>query len=202
MINRRNFVGGAALAAALAQARAARSHDTASLSLARLPLVIVDERHPESRAFAMSLARRGAALLPLADGDVTAVWLGELSRAWQAGPVAVAGLTRPPALFVLEQLALSHGLRVVMHAEHTIGAGDVRHQVLGCAAGASPPDPRELQLLGAAWPSGMAALVASWSGLPRASDVGTSCAGLAPAPVEGTALLASWIIAPVSTSRS
>jgi hypothetical protein len=197
MINRRNFVRGAALATALAQTLPARAKRVGDL-----PWVLVDARHVESRLFAASLERRGAKVLSLADGDVTQVWREELSQAWSRGPITLAGLTRPDALFVLEHLAWGHGLRVVLHAEHLIGAGSPHHQILGCARGAAVPGIRELGLLGPAWPAAVATAVADLRGHRDAAPAGPSCSGLAPEAPAGSSLLASWVIAPVRTSRS
>jgi hypothetical protein len=208
MINRRNFVQGAALAAALARTPPARAHAT----VASISWVLADPRHGESRAFAASLVRRGAARLELAQGDVTPAWVGALSSAWKSRPCAIAGITRPDALFVLEQLAWSHGLRVVLHAEHLIGAAaGPRHEVLRCVThatgqatgGATSLGARALALAGTAWPTEVAGVAAAWSRRPvAASAAGPSSCALAPEPPAGAVLLASWIIAPVRTSRS
>jgi hypothetical protein len=191
MINRREFVGGAVLAVSLGQAvpAQARSSD--------IEWVIGDERHPEARLFAAGVGRQGARPLSIIDGDVTALWLDHLSKSWSQRPAAVAGLTRPEALFVLEQLAFSHGLRVVMHAEHLVAEGmPTRHQVLRCPGGAARLDMDRLRHQGAAWPAVTAAAVAGWTGA-GALRPGPSCSGLAPVPPSGAVCLASWIIAPV-----
>jgi hypothetical protein len=108
----------------------------------------------------------------------------------------VAGLTRAPALFVLEQLAWSHGLRVVYHAEHVVnGEHGTKHAVLrGAAAGRAAS---HLAHRGPLWPSLAADAVADHIANPQRGAVGYSGAGLQPVLPEGSVLLTSWVIAAV-----
>jgi hypothetical protein len=46
-------------------------------------------------------------------GDPTAAWLELLDPLWRNGPATVAGMTSPSALFCIEQMAHSHGMRVI-----------------------------------------------------------------------------------------
>lgn len=75
--------------------------------------ILVDERFPESEAFAgVAPSVRGAAVLRFR-GDLTEIWMHDLDGLWKARPAAIAGVTGRDALFVLEQLARGPGLRVV-----------------------------------------------------------------------------------------
>jgi hypothetical protein len=191
MSNRREFLQGATLTALpLAAGLSYQAGADVRAPLA-LGAVLIDERHAESRAFGTRLAARGAAVRAVRDGDVTQLWLNEIGPAWRHGPVAVAGLTRRPVLFCLEQLAWQHNLRVVFHAEHIVEAGSVRHEVFRCSARAVP----ELARLGSRWPHEVADFLAT----PRQPHPqvrgGPSCAGLEPALAPGAELLTSWLIA-------
>jgi hypothetical protein len=179
MADRRDFLRYAALSAvplanglglAVANAVPARSP---------IRIVVVDGRHAASLAFGARLAATGAMLHTLNDGDVTDLWLDVLRPAWSQAPQPVAGLTRLPALFVLEQLAWSRGLRVVHHAEHMVPTGG-----------------------GDAFPAASAERIAADAaragnaGLRRPVPLATA-AGLHPAVPPGRELLASFLLAPV-----
>ena len=158
--------------------------------------VVVDSRHAECRAFGASLAEAGATVHALADGDATDLWQRTLGPAWSDAPVAVAGLTRAPALFILEQLAWSHGLRVVFHAEHVVsGTAPAAHHILrGPAAG---PSAGQLDRFDSLWPDRIADLVAAFAPPPAATGrPGPTSSGLLPSLPAGSELLTSWIIAP------
>lgn len=158
--------------------------------------VVVDSRHAECRAFGASLAEAGAAVHALADGDATDLWLRTLAPAWSDSPVAVAGLTRAPALFILEQLAWSHGLRVVYHAEHVVSAAApaVHHILRASATGVCAG---QLDRFDSLWPDRVADLVAAFAPAPAAAGrPGPTLAGLLPSLPAGSELLTSWIIAP------
>jgi hypothetical protein len=121
------------------------------------------------------LAARGAAVHAVTDGDVTALWLSTIGPAWRNAPVAVAGLTRPPVLFCLEQLAWSQGLRVIFHDEHMVTRAQGAH---------------------ATWARLMAEIVTTHGAAPTARYAGPTSSGLAPAATRDAQLLTSWIIAP------
>ena len=133
--------------------------------------VLVDDRHAEARLFGSILGARGAAVHAVPDGDVTSLWLSTIAPAWRRGPVAIAGLTRPPVLFCLEQLAWSQGLRVTFHVEHLV-------------------TPLAAQT---AWAETMADIVTMRA--TPARFAGPTSAGLAPAPTQDAQVLTSWIIA-------
>jgi hypothetical protein len=137
--------------------------------------VLVDDRHAEARLFGSILGARGAAVRSVTDGDVTTLWLSTIAPAWRRSPVAIAGLTRPPVLFCLEQLAWSQGLRVIFHDEHLVTPGQAAH---------------------AAWAGTVADIITLHGATPSARYAGPTTAGLAPAPTRDAQLLTSWIIAP------
>jgi hypothetical protein len=56
------------------------------------------------------------------DGDVTALWFHDLDLRWQQGPAAIAGVTRPGALFCLDLLARDRGMRLRRCIEHRLAA--------------------------------------------------------------------------------
>lgn len=75
--------------------------------------------------------RHCAPQLPAADrpgdilwfnGDVTSVWWNTLRPLWRTGEARVAGVTRAPTLFCLEQLA--HGARHRVIARQPLGSSD------------------------------------------------------------------------------
>jgi hypothetical protein len=200
MTSRREFLQSAAVVVApLGAANFAIAGGAVSpqaVAAGALHAVLIEDRFAAARGFGARLAARGATVHAIADGDVTAVWLGELSPAWSRGRVTVAGLTRAPALFVLEQLAWSHGLRVVYHAEHVVhGEHGTEHAVLrGAAAGR---EASHFAHRGPLWPSLAADAVADHIANPQRGAVGYSGAGLQPVLPEGSVLLTSWVIAAV-----
>jgi hypothetical protein len=195
MIDRREFLQGATVSA-LSMTAVLPSMASAHI---RVPLtldsVLIDDRHAESRAFGARFAGRGVAVRAVPEGDVTQLWLSEIGPAWRRGSAAVAGLTRRPVLFCLEQLAWAHGLRVVFHAEHIVSsAGSTQHQVLRCLGKENDLALGELALLGSRWPARVADLVAEQSRHPRGQRAGPTCASLEPTLPPGAELLTSWII--------
>jgi hypothetical protein len=96
------------------------------------PLVLADERYAESLRFAASLARQGAAILPLGR-DLAKLWSKKIEPRlpWQLG--AMAGLTLPSDLFGLERLAEGSGASTVftksLVLEHEPRRGSPRYFV-------------------------------------------------------------------------
>jgi hypothetical protein len=157
--------------------------------------VLFDERFPQVHRITTRISRAGAAVHPLADGDVTQVWLSQIGPAWLRGPAVVAGLTARPALFCLEQLALSSGLRVVFHAEHVVHPnGRTEHSLLRGAEslGLSAED---LKQAGRHWPARIVDALAAWRPQAPRPRFGRSTAALEPALPPHGQLLTSWIIA-------
>jgi hypothetical protein len=117
--SRRQFVGVGTAVLALAAARPTRSVSEGSLAPFR---TIYDERFEAGRRFARDAADRGWITRAIR-GDVTQVWFHELAVRWKRGPAAIAGLTTPQSLFVLERLAWDVGMRVTFretHATHLV----------------------------------------------------------------------------------
>ncbi len=200
VINRRIFLEAAA-ASALPAIVSARANDAGSPSAVRtrgaVHTVLIDERYAPSRTVGGRLRAAGADVHPVPDGDLTQVWLRHIGPAWRQHPVTVAGLTARPALFCLEQLALSCGLRVVFHAEHVVHEqGRTEHHLLrgAPAAGLSALD---LSLAGVLWPSRIAQVIAAYSSPAVPERFGRSEAALHPTLPPGAQLLTSWVIAAV-----
>ena len=197
MINRRDFLEAAAVSALPAIAGASQRNDGRedTRQSAAGSIVLIDERYREARSVGARLAARGAALLTLPDGDITQVWLNHIGPAWKAQPVTIAGLTGRPALFCLEQLAVSCGLRVVFHAEHFVHReGRTEHRLLR-GADAAGVSVRELTLAGWLWPARMAEALAAHSNQTARGRFGLSDAALSPTLRPGAQLLTTWIIA-------
>jgi hypothetical protein len=198
MTSRRQFLQGATLAAVPLVTGLPRIADAGMGTSLAFQAVLIDDRHAEARAFGAALAARGSRVMPVPHGDVTAPWLGEIGPAWRRAPVPVAGLTRPPVLFCLEQLAWAQGLRVVFHAEHVVTlTRTASHAVHACASGGVGFDAGDLARRGRLWPWQVADTVARFDASRRDGRAGPSCAGLMPALPADAELLTSWIIAPV-----
>ncbi len=76
-------------------------------------------------------AARGAPVHALADGDITQVWMDHIGPAGSAVLLPLRASPRARLCSVLEQFALSSGLRVVFHAEHVVHAdGRTHHSLL------------------------------------------------------------------------
>jgi hypothetical protein len=200
MTNRREFLQAAAIAALPLAAGAAGVERPMRYRSPTFRTVLVDERHEETRSFAARMASSREPVRAIPDGDITEIWLREIRPAWQRYPAPVAGLTERPALFCLEQLALASGLRVILHAEHTVHpGGEVEHSVLrgGVAGTVRYLSARDLMRAGPQWPGVVAHAVSFPLMLVEPGRPGLSSAALAPALPPGAKLLTSWIIAPV-----
>ena len=78
--------------------------------------ILVDERFPENQALGDLAVGANNAVVRRFRGDLTEIWMHDLDELWKTRPAAIAGVTGPDALFVLEQLARGPGLRVVDRA--------------------------------------------------------------------------------------
>jgi hypothetical protein len=194
--NRRQFLEGMSLVVPLASGLPAVSMASSAAPVS-LHSVLVDGQHAQARSLGTRFAARGAAVHVVTDGEITDLWLREIQPAWRRRPVAIAGLTGSPTLFCLEQLAWTHGLRVVFHAEHVVlPSREAVHSVHVRAAALAPLDARALASAGADWSARVADVFDSWNRNLPIAGVGPSCAGLEPALPPGASLLTSWIIAP------
>src|SRR5271169_4992659 len=126
-MDRRIFCLGSAAAAVCRPDGSAFAGASSGRAIA-LDRVVFDSRYAECRSFAAAARRCGHE--PIAfDGDVTPLW-HELRRQWAAGVAGIAGMTSPPSLFCLEQLAKDHWRRVVIRIEHRRSpAGIANHRV-------------------------------------------------------------------------
>jgi hypothetical protein len=201
MTSRREFLEAAALSAlpAVAGTSLTAGAATAMTGLSgtgpAFDFVLFDERYPQARSITTRIGGARAALHPLADGDVTQVWLSQIGPAWRRGPAVVAGLTARPALFCLEQLALSSGLRVIFHAEHVVHLnGRTEHSLLRGAEGLHL-SLSDLSQAGQLWPARIADALAAYRPQAPRQRFGRSEAALDPALPPHTELLTSWIIA-------
>jgi hypothetical protein len=194
MTSRREFLEVAALSALPAVAGASLTAGVTGTSPG-FHLVLFDERYPQARSVATGMNWAGAAVHSLTDGDVTEVWLHQIGPAWQRGPAVIAGLTARPALFCLEQLALSSGLRVVFHAEHVVHPnGRTEHSLLRGAEGVGLSS-ADLSQAGRHWPARIAEALATYRPQAARRRFGRSAAALDPALPPQAQLLTSWIIA-------
>jgi hypothetical protein len=160
------------------------------------PMVLVDDRHADARAFGAVLAGRGARVHAVPDGDVSAAWRDWIGPALRRAPTVLAGLTRAPALFCLEQLGWALGRRVVFYAEHLASAaGPVRHKIIRYASAGKAADENELSMRGQFWPSHLASQVAAHSALAHYPRWAPTHIDLAPSPPDEARRLTSWIIA-------
>jgi hypothetical protein len=158
----------------------------------RIMAAIVDDDHIPARGFAHRASQQGIPVIPIRSGDITEAWLNSVRPAWQQGRARIAGLTTPAALFCFEQMALSHGLRVVFHAEHVLlPEGRVLHQVQRASV---PVSTAALSRAKEQWPQRLADSLVNQGSVTSARP-GLSLAGLAPTLPEGALLLTSWIIA-------
>ena len=193
MTNRRDVIKGGMAASAmlgtrpvLAAGRSARPQDPPAN---QFHAVLYDRRHADSIAFGEEARRRGHETVAI-QGDVTAFWYRHLDPVWRKQPVAIAGLTEPGPLFVLERLAWEKGLRVAVRAGHKLDGSQVIHEIEGLAE--APPE-----LPSRGWAPMMAALI----GDCRLDSAQTSCrlvgSGKATVrmPEDG---LVTWVIAPIA----
>ncbi len=110
MANRRQVIQGAAVVAALDPLAAPPA--SAAPSEVRPQVFLADVRFPEGVDFA-ARARKQGRVVHLHDGDLTAVWRNDLEQRWNAAPLAIAGLTTPESLHLIELLAAGRRARVV-----------------------------------------------------------------------------------------
>ena len=195
LTNRREFLQGTVWAALPVVIGAPLPAGVLAAARAAFPMVLIDDRHAEARAFGTALAARGAPVHSVPNGDVTALWRESIGPAWRHAPTVVAGLTRSPALFCLEQLGWALGRRVVFCAEHLVSAARPVHRILRTTPAGQASDGIELSMRGLLWPSHLASMVAIQSSLasyPRAAPTEIDMAPSQPADAQ---MLISWIIA-------
>jgi hypothetical protein len=134
MPNRRDVVKSAISISALPLMGGAFASRTDGFTASGLRDVLVDERHPASRAFGRMADARGLKV-ESSRGDWSRLWLTRLDREWRAEPAPIAGVTHHGALFTFEQLARPRGMRPVFVAElHRYGNGAAMQRASGPAA--------------------------------------------------------------------
>ena len=124
MLTRRSWLQGSALITLYAWA--AGGGRAAASALGRLPAdaIVIDAGLADATALAHGAAAQGR--VEMLDDDLADLFYGRLVPAWrERGVRGLAGLTRAPALFLLEPLATEYGLRTV---------GLLRAPSTGCAA--------------------------------------------------------------------
>ena len=193
MTNRRDVIKGGMAASAILGTRpvlaAGQSAKPQVPPANRFHAVLFDRRYADSIAFGEAARRMGQTTHAIS-GDVTAYWYEHLDPLWRKGPVAIAGLTEPGPLFVLERLAWEKGLRVAVKAEHKLDSSHVVHEIHGLA-----DTPSDLPSKG--WAPVMAALI----GDCPLDGVETSCrlvgSGKATVRMPEDGLI-TWVIAPIA----
>lgn len=195
MTNRREVVTAGLAAALLARTSAAGlagggafAGDAAARSF------VADERRAQALAAARAAAARGASIRPLG-GDVTRLY-ESLDLAWRAAPFALAGLTTPNALFLIERLALDRGMRTAYRGIHRRAAdGRYEHELLGSRALIHHVDVRT-----EAWGAALGHALAVWRGdAPPGAAIVAPLAAPGAAPPGGDAdgaPLVSWLLVP------
>lgn len=198
MTSRREFLQTAAVSAVPVVAGAAGIVEAVrprAFARTAVHAVLIDERRAEAHSFGTRLSGDGVTVYTTPDGDITQVWLRRIGPAWRRRPVAIAGLTERPALFCLEQLALSCGLRVVFHGEHVVHPGGRIEHSLRRGADAAGLSEEDLRSHGPLWPVRIADAIAAYREPAARVRLGPSDAALEPILAPGAQLLTSWIIA-------
>jgi hypothetical protein len=106
MMNKREFLAGAAAVAAAAAGRAgwaSQVHD--------VDLVIYNERYADARAFAQVHADRGVAVLPV-EGDAGVLWYSKVRAMVRGGKLRIAGVGTHTDHFILQTLGRESGMKV------------------------------------------------------------------------------------------
>jgi hypothetical protein len=111
-LTRRSWLQGSALLAMYAWATTDVHGVAPALADFRVDAIIIDAALPEAAKLARGA--RAQDRVEMLDDDVAELFYMRLSPAWrERGVRGLAGLTRAPALFLLEPLALEYGLRTV-----------------------------------------------------------------------------------------
>lgn len=195
MTSRRTFIqAGLAAAVSIPFAKA-----FGSLPPAAMPLhaVYFDQRFAAARAFGEAAVRLGGNARAMS-GAVHDFWYHDLAPRWRTRPIAIAGMTDPQAVFLLEMMAADVGMRVVYRGHHLPqSSGRYAHEGFG------PPHARravaEFDVATRNWATGAARIVAHWplAECSIAASTGTNV-GAASGRALGHQALVSWVIAPVT----
>ncbi len=169
-LSRRSWLQGSALLALYAWAAHGARAAAPTSDLGAAETLVVDAQLPEAAA----LSHRASAVtqVEILKGDVGELFYGRLLPGWRThGLRSLTGLTRAPALFLLEPLTAEYGLRIVEIARVT-ATPFTQIQNL-CAALPRRPLPANLDLFHAAWRDSDAAFAWHMSPVHRStrSDV-------------------------------
>lgn len=153
---------------------------------------VYDASFSESAAAGVEAARRGLRVLPLS-GSLTTLWQERLRSQWKSAPRALAGITTPGILFMLEILAMDHGMRVVWRGTHQRTDDSRRSHVVRGPSGATCD-----AAAGAASSPWYGSVVGALIRCPAVSSSANTISWQSPLPSSATdaGALSSWIIAP------
>jgi hypothetical protein len=99
-----------------------------------LARAIFDGRSAEGLAFASEMRGSGVAISEIGT-DLAKLWYGDLQAHLRNSPAPIAGLTDRTALFCLEELARSVGMKVRYRVDHKLDStGQLRHDAAGPAS--------------------------------------------------------------------
>jgi hypothetical protein len=196
MASRRDLLKGAAAASMLPLVV---KFDAACAADERRIPAVYDERFASSVAFAGALRSFGAEVYSTG-GDITGLWYHTLHHRWQSDAGPLAGLTTHGALFCLERLGWTYGLRLTHRAQHQECLdGTTAHACAGPQTLSASIE--SLASAGASWPRSLAHLLAHD---PRAAAAPLPDIYVGPGKtLRGDHMLGeeeplfSWVLAPV-----
>jgi hypothetical protein len=131
-MDRRRFIAQTTALCVASQATpAAFASPQHSSGLAGLERVIVDKRFAPCATFASLVRQKGVQVSGI-DGDLTALWFGDLAQHFAEGGAPVAGLTTARTSLIMTELARGPGVRVLWNAVHRPEPdGTVTHELQG-----------------------------------------------------------------------
>jgi hypothetical protein len=134
-MRRRDFLRDTAIASAMVMASTSRSlGDLFGAGDHRITAVLYDERSADCRAFAGTLAKRGALALPTR-GDAGRLWYGHLREHLLRSPGSVAGMTTDSDWGLSRGCGREVGFTVAYEGSHDFRAGGViSHSLRGHGA--------------------------------------------------------------------
>jgi hypothetical protein len=203
MTNRREFLhmGVAALGLPLAARAGASSgifagSDGQSDEQRAEPLykILLDQRYSACARFAEEMERRALSAHPI-HADITKLWYDDLYHRWKQGPVAIAGMTAPGAIFCLETLARDAGMRVALRVDHRRTGQRIEHEFAGPVESLTLA--AEVETSPERWPEKMAEMVARFPA-ERGRAMTARYSGQADTSHEEWEHLVTWVIAPVA----
>jgi predicted secreted Zn-dependent protease len=140
MVDRRAFLTGSLLAAALAPwpvRGVARAPARSAVDVPRSSIALVDRSVAGSAAAVAHAHAHGLRVVEFA-GDVASAWMRELEPRLRAGPLTIVGHTSAATFFCLDFLARDYGARTARRAERGAAVSFVISQHLGRRAALAP----------------------------------------------------------------